>query len=78
MRLTKCVNGHFYDEEKYSSCPQCSGAISMDREMDFRGAGGLDLRGKEERFLHKGWHEEMWDGIKVIVDWSRDNQEEQK
>ncbi|MDO5346300.1 MAG: FHA domain-containing protein [Lachnospiraceae bacterium] len=25
MKLTKCANGHFYDEEKYSSCPHCSG-----------------------------------------------------
>ena len=32
----------------------------------------------EETNPYKGWHEEIWDGIKVIVDWSRDNQEEQK
>lgn len=23
MQLTKCNNGHFYDAEKYSSCPHC-------------------------------------------------------
>lgn len=23
MKLTRCANGHFYDEEKYSSCPHC-------------------------------------------------------
>ena len=26
MKLTKCVNGHFYDEEKYSTCPHCAGS----------------------------------------------------
>lgn len=25
MKLTKCANGHFYDAEKYPSCPHCSG-----------------------------------------------------
>lgn len=28
MKLTKCANGHFYDEEKYSSCPHCSGGAN--------------------------------------------------
>ena len=23
MKLRKCENGHFYDEEKYDSCPHC-------------------------------------------------------
>lgn len=40
MKLTKCVNGHFYDEEKYSSCPHCAGAGSMDGWMDSYGPGG--------------------------------------
>ena len=26
MNLKRCDNGHFYDGEKYSSCPHCSGA----------------------------------------------------
>lgn len=25
MKLTKCANNHFYDAEKFSSCPHCSG-----------------------------------------------------
>ena len=25
MRMERCANGHFYDAEKYSSCPYCSG-----------------------------------------------------
>lgn len=24
MRLTQCANGHFYDAEKYASCPHCN------------------------------------------------------
>lgn len=30
MKLTRCSNGHFYDAEKYSSCPHCSGAGAGD------------------------------------------------
>lgn len=26
MKLTKCANGHFYDAEKFQTCPHCSGA----------------------------------------------------
>ena len=26
MKLTRCSNGHYYDEEKYSSCPHCNSA----------------------------------------------------
>ena len=26
MKLTRCSNGHFYDAEKYSSCPHCAGS----------------------------------------------------
>lgn len=33
MKLTKCTNGHFYDAEKYSVCPHCSGT-SMDNGGD--------------------------------------------
>lgn len=25
MKLTKCMNGHFYDAEKFASCPHCAG-----------------------------------------------------
>ena len=24
MNLVKCENGHFYDEERYQSCPHCA------------------------------------------------------
>jgi hypothetical protein len=32
MNLTRCVNGHFYDEEKYSSCPHCGMGARNDAE----------------------------------------------
>ena len=28
MNLTRCAQGHFYDGEKYPSCPHCAGAVS--------------------------------------------------
>lgn len=27
MNLTRCENGHFYDADKYASCPHCSAAV---------------------------------------------------
>ena len=30
MNLSRCENGHFYDKDKYSSCPHCSGGGSDD------------------------------------------------
>ncbi|MDR1422291.1 MAG: FHA domain-containing protein [Coriobacteriales bacterium] len=30
MRLTRCANGHFYDEEKYDGCPHCGVGIRND------------------------------------------------
>ena len=29
MNLTRCAQGHFYDGEKYPSCPHCGGAAGM-------------------------------------------------
>lgn len=38
MKLTRCANGHFYDTEKYSSCPHCqemnSSATTGAKETD--------------------------------------------
>ena len=30
MNLCRCEQGHFYDKEKYSSCPHCTGGSSSD------------------------------------------------
>lgn len=38
MKLTKCVNGHFYDEEKFESCPHCAGGSKLDVNAIFGGA----------------------------------------
>ena len=34
MKLTKCVNGHYYDAERYSSCPHCAGGKGMDPKAE--------------------------------------------
>lgn len=38
MKLKKCVNGHFYDEEKFESCPHCAGGSKLDVNEIFGGA----------------------------------------
>jgi hypothetical protein len=30
MKLTRCKNGHFFDEDKYKKCPHCQGAKVKD------------------------------------------------
>lgn len=30
MNLCRCENGHFYDREKYASCPHCANGLSTD------------------------------------------------
>lgn len=30
MNLCRCENGHFYDKEKYASCPHCTGGSAAD------------------------------------------------
>ena len=33
MNLSRCANGHFYDKEKYSSCPHCAGGAASDQSL---------------------------------------------
>lgn len=33
MNLTKCQNGHYYDADKYSSCPHCVKENAMDSDL---------------------------------------------
>lgn len=35
MKLTKCVNGHFYDEEKFETCPHCAGTSKLNPSSIF-------------------------------------------
>lgn len=30
MNLKRCSNGHFYDVDKYATCPHCAGASGVD------------------------------------------------
>ncbi|MDE6851534.1 MAG: FHA domain-containing protein [Lachnospiraceae bacterium] len=33
MNLCRCDNGHFYDKEKYASCPHCVGGSATDQSL---------------------------------------------
>ncbi|MBR1866293.1 MAG: FHA domain-containing protein [Lachnospiraceae bacterium] len=33
MNLSRCENGHFYDKEKYPTCPHCSGGSASDDSL---------------------------------------------
>lgn len=33
MNLTKCENGHYYDADKYSSCPHCTKSEELDDDV---------------------------------------------
>ena len=33
MKLIRCNNGHFYDQDKFSSCPYCNGGNSTSDSM---------------------------------------------
>lgn len=33
MNLCRCERGHFYDKEKYSSCPHCAGGSASDDKL---------------------------------------------
>lgn len=33
MNLSRCANGHFYDKEKYATCPHCSGGGASDESL---------------------------------------------
>lgn len=32
MNLCRCENGHFYDKEKYPTCPHCKGGSASDEK----------------------------------------------
>lgn len=33
MKLIRCVNGHFYDQGKYTSCPHCAGEAATEQSI---------------------------------------------
>lgn len=33
MNLSRCSNGHFYDKEKYATCPHCAGGAAADGSL---------------------------------------------
>lgn len=50
MAVSKCDNGHFYDTEKYESCPHCKNPLPVKRRMpELDKTMFLDGQGKDER-----------------------------
>ena len=49
MRVVKCVNGHFFDEEKYQLCPHCGGANLA--EVLKNGDVNVDKKKKKHKFF---------------------------
>lgn len=45
MKLTKCNSGHFYDADKFSACPICSGGGAADDNVtvSFQSSNGAEL-----------------------------------
>lgn len=44
MKLTKCMNGHFYDAEKFATCPHCAGNATGEVNDDSATVGyGSDM-----------------------------------
>lgn len=33
MKLTRCNQGHFFDADKYTSCPHCNSAVAQDKTL---------------------------------------------
>lgn len=42
MKLTKCTNGHFYDADRYGSCPHCNASV-VDQTMTIPGNESVNL-----------------------------------
>lgn len=47
MRPETCPNGHYYDADKYSSCPVCNGGMVIDRTVPSGVAGKPEMVGFE-------------------------------
>lgn len=35
MNLVKCSNGHYYDGDKFDTCPHCEGSVTTDNSTDY-------------------------------------------
>ncbi len=49
MELIECVKGHYYDKDKYSTCPFCSGETGIDRSVGFGDDEGKTLSYDESK-----------------------------
>ena len=44
MNLKRCNNGHFYDADKFETCPYCNPTVSAS-ELTVGDGSGADVRG---------------------------------
>lgn len=48
MSITQCLRGHFYDDEKYSTCPSCAQPSGLRWQLDDQKTVSLDSMESEE------------------------------
>lgn len=67
MKLTKCINGHFYDAEKFAACPQCSGnAVNTSDDDSVTMGYTSDMEAETFEPLNKNSFSEISDGVRLI------------
>lgn len=64
MNLARCENGHFYDAERFDSCPHCNQASVSTVLQDEDGNKGYTLPMDESQ----GWPDALKDGITNVKD----------
>ena len=55
MNRVICIKGHFYDGDKYSSCPHCAEGVAPIEPDHFAVAHGAEKEEKEEKKEKKGF-----------------------
>lgn len=55
MNRVICIKGHFYDGDKYSSCPHCAEGAAPIEPDHFAVAHGAEKEEKEEKKEKKGF-----------------------
>ena len=67
MKLTKCRNGHFYDAEKFSTCPRCMGNAGIgvnDNSVTAGGMRGRNIEPEDDEATVPIWFENPDDFLK--------------
>lgn len=51
MKLTKCVNGHFYDADKFSECPHCGSTVVDELAFNYQKEGHPLLENQTDNYI---------------------------